>query len=137
MSVLAFELSPGLEATEPPEARGIARDEVRLLVARGTDCEIEHARFTDLVEVLAPGDLLVVNVSRTMPAAVAARRADGDPARIHFATAAPRLDDRWWVVELRSADGSPPRTRAAGERIELPAGAPRSSSWRRTGPVRG
>jgi S-adenosylmethionine:tRNA ribosyltransferase-isomerase len=122
MSVLTFELSPALEATEPPEARGIARDEVKLLIARASGCEIEHARFSDLASVLAPGDLLVVNNSRTMPAAVAARRADGDPARVHFATAAPRLDDRWWVVELRSADGSEPRAGEPGELIELDRG---------------
>jgi S-adenosylmethionine:tRNA-ribosyltransferase-isomerase (queuine synthetase) len=122
VSVLAFELSPGLEATEPPEARGIARDEVRLLVARGTDCEIEHARFTDLVEALDPGDLLVVNVSRTMPAAVPAQRGRGGRARVHFATAVPDLDDRWWVVELRSADGSEPRSGEPGELIKLDGG---------------
>ncbi len=122
MNALAFELPASLEATEPPEARGVPRDEVKLLIARGADCEIEHARFSDLADVLAPGDLLVVNVSRTMPAAVAARRANGDPARIHFATAAPRLDDRWWVVELRSGDGSEPRTGEAGELIELDGG---------------
>jgi len=49
---LAFELPASLEATEPPEARGIARDEVRLLVASGADCEIEHARFSDLPALL-------------------------------------------------------------------------------------
>jgi S-adenosylmethionine:tRNA ribosyltransferase-isomerase len=122
MSALAFELPDSLEATEPPEARGIARDEVKLLIARGADCQIEHARFCDLADVLAPGDLLVVNVSMTMPAAVAARRAWSGPLRVHFATAAPGLDDRWWVVELRSADGSRPQTGAAGELVELDGG---------------
>ena len=33
MSSLAFELPPDLEAHEPPEARGLARDSVRLMVA--------------------------------------------------------------------------------------------------------
>jgi S-adenosylmethionine:tRNA-ribosyltransferase-isomerase (queuine synthetase) len=119
---LAFELPTSLEATEPPEARGIARDEVRLLVARGADGETRHARFSDLPELLDPGDLLVVNVSRTMPAAVPARRSDGGLARVHFATAAQSLDDRWWVVELRSEDGSRPQTGEPGELIALDGG---------------
>jgi S-adenosylmethionine:tRNA ribosyltransferase-isomerase len=119
---LAFELPRALEASEPPEERGIARDEVRLLVTRGAGCEIEHAHFCDLPALLAPGDLLVVNVSRTMAAAVPARRSGGEITRVHFATAAPRLDDRWWVVELRSEDGSRPRAGEAGELITLDGG---------------
>lgn len=122
MSSLAFALPASLEATEPPEARGIARDQVRLLVARGADCEIEHARFSDLPALLEPGDLLVVNISRTMPAAVPARRPQGGRARVHFATAAPRLDDCWGIVELRSEDGSHPQPGEPGELLELDGG---------------
>src|SRR5919198_761599 len=52
-----FSLPPGLEAGSPPEARGLARDQVRLLVARPGG--IEHARFRQLDRFLDPGDLLV------------------------------------------------------------------------------
>ena len=38
-----FELPPGLEAAEPPEARGVASDQVRLLAATGDG--LAHARF--------------------------------------------------------------------------------------------
>ncbi len=79
VSALAFELAPALEASEPPEARGLARDEVRLMVAGRRSGEIVHARFRDLPAHLRPGDLLVINTSATLPAAVPAHaRGDAD-----------------------------------------------------------
>jgi S-adenosylmethionine:tRNA ribosyltransferase-isomerase len=61
VSALQFELPQRLEAHQPPEVRGLARDEVRLLVASKHDGRIAHARFKDLPAFLAPGDLVVVN----------------------------------------------------------------------------
>ena len=119
-SALAFELPRSLEATEPPEARGAERDAVRLMVADADEDRITHAAFTELAEFLIPGDIVVVNVSATLPAAVAARRADGSAVRVHFATRAPKLDDRWRVVELRSPDGASPARGRAGETLALP-----------------
>ncbi|MBB5918682.1 S-adenosylmethionine:tRNA ribosyltransferase-isomerase [Nocardia transvalensis] len=88
-------------ATGPPEARGTARDGVRMLVAdRGT---LTHARFRELPRFLRAGDLVVVNNSATLAAAVDARYRDR-PAVLHFATA---LDDGGWVVELRAPEGVP------------------------------
>jgi S-adenosylmethionine:tRNA ribosyltransferase-isomerase len=52
---------------------------------------------------------------------VAVTRADGSAVRVHVATRAPQLDDRWRVVELRSADGSTPVRGRAGETLTLPA----------------
>jgi S-adenosylmethionine:tRNA ribosyltransferase-isomerase len=120
-AALAFELPHALEATAPPEARGMARDAVRLMVADVRARHITHAAFGELPEFLAAGDLVVLNLSATLPAAVAARRADGSAVRVHFATRAPKLDDRWRVVELRSADGARPARGRAGETITLPA----------------
>jgi S-adenosylmethionine:tRNA ribosyltransferase-isomerase len=125
MSAPAFVLPEALEAREPPEHRGIARDEVRMMVTyRGTG-EIVHAAFRDLPEFLGPGDLLVVNNSATLPAAVPARLADGAPIELRFAGPAPEMPrDEWWVVELRSPDGAKPFERPrTNERIELPGGA--------------
>jgi S-adenosylmethionine:tRNA ribosyltransferase-isomerase len=125
VNALDFELPPELEASEPPEARGLERDQVRLMVARRSDGSIAHARFRDLPGYLRPGDLLVVNTSATLPAAVAARRADGvTPLELRFATPAPDTrGDEWWVVELRSADGSAPFNRVRdGERLALAGG---------------
>ena len=119
----AFLLPPELEAREPAEARGLKRDGVRLMVApRAGGRAIEHARFNELPDRLSPGDLLVVNVSATVPAACAATRADGRPVRVHFSTRPPDLEARWRVVELRTPDGSQPARGRAGERLELAAG---------------
>jgi S-adenosylmethionine:tRNA ribosyltransferase-isomerase len=124
MSALAFELSAAHEAPAPPEARGLARDEVRLLVARrASEPAIEHAQFKDLPRFLASGDLLVVNVSATLPAALDGRRSDGSPTRVHVSGRAPGLDPSWRVVELRSPDGSRPALARAGGRVTLPGGA--------------
>jgi S-adenosylmethionine:tRNA ribosyltransferase-isomerase len=119
MSALAFDLESDLEAHEPPEARGLARDAVRMLVARRSEGSIEHRTFSELPELLAPGDVLVINVSATIPAAVPARRRDGKQVRVHFATRAPHLEDDWRVVEIRSADGSRPLRLPAGESLSL------------------
>src|SRR4051812_29174104 len=63
-------LGMGLEAHEPPEARGVGRDGVRMLVAERSTGRTSHHRFTDLPALLRPGDVLVVNTSATLPAAV-------------------------------------------------------------------
>jgi S-adenosylmethionine:tRNA ribosyltransferase-isomerase len=113
-----FERSPASDAAEPPEARGIARDQVRLLVAQTSG--ISHRRFADLGDYLRGGDLLVVNNSATLAAAVDATRG-GARVTVHFSAA---LDDGSWVVEVR------PAGRAVGhlgdiapdEIIELPCG---------------
>jgi len=125
------------EAHEPPEARGAARDGVRLMVATAADGEITHARFRDLPELLAPGDLLVVNDSATIPAAIHAERADGTALEVRFASPAPPAADRpgapmrpaprdgaWWIVELRTADGARRLRGHAGELLVLSGGAP-------------
>ena len=73
-SALAFELRPTLEAHEPAEARGLARDEVRLLVARRGDRSISHHTFSELPELLEPGDVVVINVSATIAGGAARDR---------------------------------------------------------------
>jgi S-adenosylmethionine:tRNA ribosyltransferase-isomerase len=121
----AFQLPAALEADAPPEARGLARDGVRLMVATRGDGRIEHARFSELHRFLRAGDVLVVNTSATVAAAVDARRADGAAIELRFSTVPPHLPDgRWWLVELRVAGGSAPlRGGRAGERIALPGDA--------------
>ncbi|MDQ3155689.1 MAG: S-adenosylmethionine:tRNA ribosyltransferase-isomerase [Actinomycetota bacterium] len=94
-----FILPPDREASGPPEARGLARDEVRLLVSdRGA---LTHSRFRELPGFLHAGDLLVVNDSATLSAAVDAR-IDAKAVVLHFST---WLDNGLWVVEVRSTDG--------------------------------
>ena len=118
-AVAEFTLPAELEAHAPPEARGLPRDGVRMLVSRTASTAVTHHRFTDLPGLLLPGDLLVINTSRTLPAAVPA----GPALTIHFSTARP---DGSWLVEPRipagksslpSGDVTPPLV------VALPGGA--------------
>jgi S-adenosylmethionine:tRNA ribosyltransferase-isomerase len=122
MNALAFELPESLEATAPPESRGVARDGVRLMFASRPSGDVAHHVFSDLPAVLRAGDLLVINVSATLPAAVPARREDGSACRVHFSTRVAGLDASWRVVELRSADGARPARGHAGETVALRGG---------------
>lgn len=101
-----------VEATAPPERRGLARDEVRMLVSDRTSGTHRHARFDDLPSLLRDGDLLVVNDSATLPAALQARRADGSVLRLHVST---KIDRRIWMAEPRGAV-------LLGEELVLPLG---------------
>jgi S-adenosylmethionine:tRNA ribosyltransferase-isomerase len=107
------------EAQELPALRGDDPADVALLVASRSDNTLTHACFTELGRFLRPGDLLVVNTSATLPAALPARL-DGDEIELHLSTPALGRD---WVVELRTADRRPLRGPRMGARVELPAGA--------------
>ncbi len=109
-----------IEAHEPPEARGLARDGVRLLVADRERDSIVHSRFSDLPGFLAPGDLVVLNTSATLPAALPATRADGTELELRLSTPA-EDHEGCWIVELRSGD-DPFGAIEVGERLLLPAG---------------
>jgi S-adenosylmethionine:tRNA ribosyltransferase-isomerase len=115
MTALDFVLPEGLEATEPPPVR----DGVRLLVA--SQGGVTHAQFGQFGEFLAPGDLVVVNTSATLAAAVDGNRA-GAGVEVHFSA---ELDDGAWVVEVRPAGVSagPVADLRPGEVITLDAGA--------------
>ncbi|MFF3942067.1 S-adenosylmethionine:tRNA ribosyltransferase-isomerase [Streptomyces phaeofaciens] len=111
-----------LSARVPAEQRGPGRgrDDVRLLVSRGT--EVAHHAFRELPCLLRAGDLLVVNTSPTLAAAVDGRIGHARVV-VHFST---RGDDGRWAVELRDPDGrGTTRARAggpAGMEVGLPGG---------------
>ena len=86
----AFELPPELEAGSPPEARGMTRDAVRMLVAHRRDGRLVHSHFSELPRFLDEGDLIVVNTSGTLAAAVPGRRPGRAPARGALLHAPPR-----------------------------------------------
>jgi S-adenosylmethionine:tRNA ribosyltransferase-isomerase len=114
-----FTLPASLEAHEPPEARGLPRDGVRMLVSRRAAGEISHHGFADLPGLLLPGDLLVVNTTATLPAQV---RVSAELA-VHFS--GPRPDGSW-LAELRQVRGKTtvPNGRGyPGQRLSLPGGA--------------
>ncbi|MER7108881.1 S-adenosylmethionine:tRNA ribosyltransferase-isomerase [Streptomyces sp. NPDC000229] len=122
MSVLgALRVPEELSARVPAEQRGTGRDDVRLMVSRGL--AVSHHAFRELPGVLRAGDVLVVNTSPTLAAAVAGRLG-GDAVVVHFST---RGDDGRWSVELRDPDGrgsTRPRPGGpAGGTVRLPGGA--------------
>jgi S-adenosylmethionine:tRNA ribosyltransferase-isomerase len=90
------------EATEPPEARGITRDAVRMMVAYRHDLSLVHAHAHDLPAFLDEGDLVVVNTSGTLAAALDALGEDGTPLVVHLSQ---RLPGSLWLVELRRPRG--------------------------------
>lgn len=119
--VTTFVLPAARQATEPPEARGLRRDEVRLLVSH-LDGRVEHRPFHELPHLLQPGDLLVVNTSGTLSASLQAERADGTRVELHIST---ELPGHLWTVELRQLGpvaSKPLQIAAAGEALRLPAG---------------
>lgn len=111
---LAFDLPQRLEARRPPELRGVARDEVRLLVSNAHEGAERIARFIELPAFLRSGDLIVVNDSATIPAALDARRESAGEIALHLST---RLSESLWIVEPRKA-----RLIRVGETLFLPEG---------------
>ncbi|CAL9589662.1 S-adenosylmethionine:tRNA ribosyltransferase-isomerase [Streptomyces pilosus] len=123
---VALEVPEELSARVPVEQRGpgLDRDSVRLLVSRGT--RVSHHAFVELPRLLRAGDLLVVNTSPTLAAAVDGRLGHADVV-VHFST---RGDDGRWAVELREPDGH------GTTRARVPAGAPAGSEVRLAGGAR-
>jgi S-adenosylmethionine:tRNA ribosyltransferase-isomerase len=112
-----FVLPAELAAHEPPEARGLARDEVKLMVSRVSTNEITNTCFFRIPDYLERGDVLVVNTSATMNAALSA----GDTT-LHLSNP---LEKNRWVVELRrnTRKGTAPLLDAeAGRMVSLPGG---------------
>jgi S-adenosylmethionine:tRNA ribosyltransferase-isomerase len=135
LTLSTFDVPEDLIADAPAEARGLERDEVRMLVASRTTGELVDSTFWRLPDFAESGDLLVVNTSGTLPAA--APTVDGRV--VHFSTQLPGSEGERWVVELRRPcragtrpDGNAqPRDRVAldgGAEIELvrpyPEGGP-------------
>jgi S-adenosylmethionine:tRNA ribosyltransferase-isomerase len=117
-SQFSFTLPPALEAAEPPEARGLRRDQVRLLLIPRDGGPVAHHRFNELPWLLDPGDLVVVNTSRTLPASLLGHTVDGVPVEIRLVTydqgeggedGGPGGGRRWAALPLGvPADGSDP-----------------------------
>jgi len=128
-------LAEGAPATSPPEARGLARDGVRMLVASAS-AGLRPTVVRQLPAVLRPGDLVVLNTSDTLPAALRGVTADGEPVAVHLSTVDPASGTRpdealrstrsRWVVELRRPTrrpgGDPALLDRTGTRVAM-AGA--------------
>jgi S-adenosylmethionine:tRNA ribosyltransferase-isomerase len=122
LTSLDFDLPAELEAAEPPEARGLGRDEVRLMISYRSDDAVCHTQFRRLPNFLSAGDLVVVNTSATLKAALPAWRSDGEPFVLHLSTHLP--DDRWLVEMRQPAHGASTQYLQATrcEAYQLPGG---------------
>jgi S-adenosylmethionine:tRNA ribosyltransferase-isomerase len=104
-TALDFVLPNELEASAPPEARGLTRDQVRLMVSYVNDSRIIHASFRDIIEYLVEGDVIVINTSKTMKASLTAQSENGHQVELHIST---HLEGDRWSAEIRQPgrDGS-------------------------------
>ena len=100
-----FTLPSEMSAKEPPERRGLARDHVRLMITERKTGGVIHSRFDHLGEFLDPGDLLVFNTSRTLPASLTGAANFGEQD-IEVRLAGHLSDDRWLAL-LLCAEGEP------------------------------
>lgn len=108
LSAFDFDLPEALIAQEPsPE-----RDGSRLMVLkRGSDA-VEHRVFSDLVEYLIPGDLLVLNDTKVFPCRLPARKSGGGKAEIFLLSERGR---NHWEALVKGSVG-------AGKRLSITAG---------------
>ena len=83
---LHFEVPDELEAKAPPEERGLRRDETRLLVLHRDSGLVEHRRFYHILDYLRPGDVLVLNTSQTVPAALPGVTEDGQEIELRLSS---------------------------------------------------
>jgi S-adenosylmethionine:tRNA ribosyltransferase-isomerase len=108
-----------LRADRPAELRGRRRDGVRLMVVDRSTGSIGHHRFSDLPDILQAGDLLVVNRSRTIPAAFPANREDGTRVQLRVCV---RHSGEWHVLCVQPAPPHANVELATGERLTLSTG---------------
>lgn len=128
-----YPLPDELIAQAPAEPR----DSCRLLVLNREDGSLEHRHFTDVIDYLDPGDLLVANKTRVMPARlVGHKRGTGGVAEALLLKRREDLDPLGHVWECLVNPGK--RLRQAGTIIEYRAGglhAPLSAEVVLTGEI--
>jgi S-adenosylmethionine:tRNA ribosyltransferase-isomerase len=106
---LDYDLPPELIAQEfAPE-----RDGSRLLVYRRADASLEHHRFSELISLLDPSDLIVANTTRVVPGRLRATRASGGAVELLLLE---ELGGGAWEALAR-----PSRRLRGGERLALAA----------------
>lgn len=98
-----FSLPQLLECAQPTEVRGIPRDAVRLMISRRSDDQIRHTQFSEIGQFLRAGDVLIINTSGTMNAAIPIRLPNRQAGRIHLSS---KLSEEEWLVEIRQVIGN-------------------------------
>jgi S-adenosylmethionine:tRNA ribosyltransferase-isomerase len=111
-----FHLPEELIAQQPPAERGTSR----MLVVNRSDGALQDCTFTDLPSLLHPGDLLILNDSRVIPARLYAHRANARgkqeaTGQIEVLLTAPAAAGNWQALVR------PGRKVRVGDRLEFPA----------------
>ncbi len=106
-----FDLPPELIAQQPAATRSASR----LLALDGASGALRDVSFTDLPSLLAPGDLLVLNDTRVLPARVHGRKPTGGAVELLLERV---LDSRRFLAHARSSKGF-----RIGQRVALPGAA--------------
>jgi len=104
-----YRLPPELIAQEPLADRASSR----LLVLDRASGSIRHAGFTDFVDLVAPLDVLVLNVSRVIPARLYGKRESGNAAELLLVRALP--DGTWLAMGHPGGKLKPGRTVRFGD----------------------
>ena len=86
-----YDLPPSLIAQDPLPDRGGSR----LLVLDRAGGAVRHGRFVDVVDLVAPEDVLVINVSRVIPARLHGKRETGNVAELLLVR---ELPDGTWLA---------------------------------------
>ncbi len=116
LSAAGWRLPPELRASQPAEWRGLRRDHVRLMVIDRAREAVWHSRFDRIGDFLEAGDLLVVNSSRTLPAAIATRRADGSLIQLRPAV---RRGRSWDALAVQAGPPHANVPLTAGEQLAV------------------
>jgi S-adenosylmethionine:tRNA ribosyltransferase-isomerase len=118
---IQFDLPPQLACPLPTEGRNMERDEVRLLVTAGRG-EVIHSTFKRFSNFLQKGDVLVVNTSATIAAALTVLLPGNKQGKLHLST---KLANNKWLVEIREITGNKTRRWHGGDEgmiFQLPSG---------------
>lgn len=100
---LSFHLPQELECAKPTEERGLERDEARLMVSEISTDKVDHTVFNQIGNFLSKGDVLAVNTSGTLKAAIETKANSWKKIRVHLST---KISNTQWVVELREIIGN-------------------------------
>jgi len=109
----------GLRAARPAELRGLRRDGARLLVVDRASREVVHTTVARLGEHLGAGDALIVNSSRTIPAALDGVRQDGSAVQVRPWV---RRAQSWDVIAVQPTPPFAPLPLHIGELLRFPGG---------------
>jgi S-adenosylmethionine:tRNA ribosyltransferase-isomerase len=111
VSDVDYELPARAIAQRPVEPRHAAR----LLVDAGPGGAPRHGTVADLPSLVGPGDLLVVNTTRVLPARLRLRKATGGAAEVFLLERAPAEGEGAWEALVRPGRRLPPGTRLVPE----------------------